>query len=272
MPTARELIGSKTTRARQHIEQIHTMCEAYVASNPYRVTATRDAGTRRLHYVVAQVPPLNADVPLAIGDALHNLRSALDHTAYQIVLKSTNGKGPPVKKGGPFQNIYFPIVESEDRLKEAFDKRMAGAPVDVWKILGDIKPYKGGNDPLWRLSRLNNIDKHRLLLTSGSLSGGFNVGPQIAKMLHLDLRRLEAGGDLHSMNLYVRPANNLFPLKVGDVLFKSEPNAELDPKLQLSIRIAFGEPDVLDGGEIVPNLKTMADAVEDCIERLADHL
>jgi hypothetical protein len=29
-----------------------------------------------------------------------------------------------------------------------------------------LKPYKGGNDPLWRIHELDNIDKHRTLLTT----------------------------------------------------------------------------------------------------------
>src|SRR5258705_31662 len=34
-------------------------------------------------------------------------------------------------------------------------------------IFDATKPYKGGDDRLWALHRLNNIDKHRLLLTAG---------------------------------------------------------------------------------------------------------
>jgi hypothetical protein len=38
-----------------------------------------------------------------------------------------------------------------------------------------IRPYKTGNDVLWMRHKLNNIDKHRLLLAVGSRYGGTDV-------------------------------------------------------------------------------------------------
>ena len=35
------------------------------------------------------------------------------------------------------------------------------------KAIDRLKPYGGGNDFLWRLHGLNNIDRHRLLFTVG---------------------------------------------------------------------------------------------------------
>ena len=35
----------------------------------------------------------------------------------------------------------------------------------VIKAIDALKPYKGGNDALWRIHELDNIDKHRALFT-----------------------------------------------------------------------------------------------------------
>jgi hypothetical protein len=39
-----------------------------------------------------------------------------------------------------------------------------------------LKPYKGGNDVLWQLHELNNVDKHRLILTVGSAVRSTDLG------------------------------------------------------------------------------------------------
>ncbi len=43
-----------------------------------------------------------------------------------------------------------------------------------------LKPYKGGNEPLWKIHELNNIDKHRFLFTVGNdllfTGNGFDGG------------------------------------------------------------------------------------------------
>ena len=31
-------------------------------------------------------------------------------------------------------------------------------------ILDEVKPYRGGNTSLWELNKLDNIDKHNLIL------------------------------------------------------------------------------------------------------------
>ena len=35
------------------------------------------------------------------------------------------------------------------------------------KLIDACNPYKGGGNPLWEIDELNNIGKHRLILTVG---------------------------------------------------------------------------------------------------------
>jgi hypothetical protein len=43
-----------------------------------------------------------------------------------------------------------------------------GIPAGAVKLIEATKPYKGGYDNLWILHELNNIDKHRLLITAAA--------------------------------------------------------------------------------------------------------
>lgn len=45
---------------------------------------------------------------------------------------------------------------------------MKGMRADAKKAIDDLKPYRGGNAALWQLHELNNIDKHKFLLTGGA--------------------------------------------------------------------------------------------------------
>ena len=54
---------------------------------------------------------------------------------------------------------------------------------DAVDAIDAIKPYKGGNDTLWRLHGLNNIDKHRLLITVGLAYRFQSVTPNVLAYL-----------------------------------------------------------------------------------------
>jgi hypothetical protein len=63
-------------------------------------------------------------------------------------------------------HIYFPFRGTKQELKDAFGRR----PLNLFDqrmadlIIDQIQPYPGGNDALWSLNRLDNLDKHRLLI------------------------------------------------------------------------------------------------------------
>src|SRR5690606_22121211 len=98
------------------------------------------------------------------GDALHNLRSALDVMWFAI-------RHP----GGPDwsdRKTQFPICEGANSFVKALEGIEKTFPKPAVDILNNVKPYKGGNDGLWLLSRLNNIDKHNTLIPVYSSIGG----------------------------------------------------------------------------------------------------
>jgi hypothetical protein len=95
---------------------------------------------------------------LAIGDALHNLRTALDHLWYQTILGYS---------GISEDWSLFPIRDVEEKIVTAMDnalkkKRISRRIADL--MLDTIKPYQGGNRFLWSLHVLNNGDKHKMLV------------------------------------------------------------------------------------------------------------
>jgi hypothetical protein len=95
---------------------------------------------------------------LMAGDFIANLRSCLDHLAWQL---SAIG-------GIPGNGICFPICERDNSdARKYIAKSTVGMPSDAVAIIKSLQPYHAGNDyrstHLWRLNKLWNIEKHRHL-------------------------------------------------------------------------------------------------------------
>ena len=169
MPTVQERllhVELKVNRAKEHVAELQREIERFFAANPYAVATKRDPKTRQLIYYVSGVKPTPQCLPLIVGDIIQNLMSALDHLAYQLICSDTADKPPRPRK------IYFPIFDSVTEYEAGKQSKILGAAQDTVNAIDAIKPYKGGNDLLWMLHALNNIEKHRLLLTVGSYAGG----------------------------------------------------------------------------------------------------
>jgi hypothetical protein len=253
-------IRIKIERAIKHMHELQAEVQSFLDMQPYKVGVKRDPDTRRLIYYVLSVeqpPPLIAAIT---GDILQNLRSALDHLAYHLADIGTAGKGP-------FRHIYFPISENATKYHADLPKKVKGIRPDAIKAIDALKPYGGGNDIFWRLHRLNNIDKHRLLVTVGSAYNSVNIGP----MMHRTMKQtwIDAGfdkaDDIPMLDLFLRPADRLFPLRAGDELFVDLPEAELDEQMQFRFEIAFGEPKDVAGEPLTEALQQMIDVVENTV-------
>jgi hypothetical protein len=93
----------KLARAAEHLESLNEEVASYLDSRPYEVVQeTQPEGNPLLVCKVNSLPPMRLSVLL--GDFLHNLRSALDHLAWQLVL--VNGSTPGKRTGFP---IYHPF-------------------------------------------------------------------------------------------------------------------------------------------------------------------
>jgi hypothetical protein len=252
------LILTKVERAKEHINELEAEVRSFLDSKPYVIGTKHNPETRQLIYYLISVRETPPNLAAITGDALQNLRSALDHLAYHLVLVGT-------AKPGPFFHVYFPIADSATKYKAAKARSTQGMRPDAVKAIDAIKPYPGGNDTIWRLHKLNNVDKHRLLITVGSAFRNMDLGGYLIRQMHRSLAAddplRQSSGDVTSLQAFFRPADRLFPLEAGDELFIDQSDAEVDEKLQFAFDVAFGEPQVVEGEPLLETLKQMADVV-----------
>jgi len=258
-------VNLKIKRAKEHITQLEQQLSAFFDTDPYKVGAKHDLETRKLIYYVMSAEPIPDAIPLVAGDAIQNLMSALDHLAYQILCSDTEDKPPNPSW------IYFPIADNAEKYEAKKRGQMQGARQETFDAIDALKPYKGGNDIIWALYRLNNIEKHRLLLTVGSHAAGINIGQVLAQHLQGSFSPATIA-TVESMNLFLKPADRGFPLQAGFELYMGDVDQPPNPKQQFRFEVALSEPGIVDGQPLLQTVNRFAVQVESIVATLTPRL
>jgi len=163
-------IDDRIGRAEEHLEVIQGRLLDYyradkcVVTGEYKPEADGLYGT--VEDGVVDTPPIDPRLNTITGEFLHDLRSSLDHLAWQLVLHA---------QGKPTRKTSFPIraVPSANEKGEWVGPDVAGGiSNDAEALIGAAQPYQRGSacseHPLWLLHQLWNIDKHRYVIAQGS--------------------------------------------------------------------------------------------------------
>lgn len=169
---ALEGIWGKLARANYHLVTLNGESSAYLSRQPYRISHEREAeGTEHVFraYITEPLPPVLS--PL-IGDCVQNMRNALDHLAWQLVIAS--GVAQPRRGTG------FPISKDAAAFHDARNQIREMSPA-IRAAIERVQPYQRGDidrDPLWVLNELARVDRHRTLhvVTSTHESTRFSWG------------------------------------------------------------------------------------------------
>jgi hypothetical protein len=177
---ASESFSRKLDRAKTHIDALEDSIKGWLQTDAYTIAEEREAETGDYVFRAKITQPLDEDWSLLIGDAVHNLRSALDHIAYRLAHDGYEAQNPggtiPI---GHQRRIMFPVVafSNDERLsvEDFYTKVIVGqlryVPSAAAACIEALQPYKRsaadpGADPLWVVNDLDVIDKHRKLHTT----------------------------------------------------------------------------------------------------------
>jgi hypothetical protein len=166
----------KLKRAGEHIEALKVEIDGWLGTDAYTIGSEIDpetGDTVRRAQVKRPPPP---QLSLLIGDAVQNLRSALDHTVYFLAERNLGTLTPEIEGA-----LMFPIVGCENSKGELADGsqifagavrkgQLKGVPDPARTFIENEQPYHWGTEDggyryhwLWVLHNLNRIDKHRRL-------------------------------------------------------------------------------------------------------------
>jgi hypothetical protein len=186
-------------------------------------TRSETTGEVALTVRETQPPPL-IDWGVAIGDVIHELRSALD----QMVCVLVKAKDPNHR----CRDSAYPIVNTEEAWNKSGLSRLAGT--DNWTRIAirsqqpfSDDPSKRGLNPLWLLRELSNIDKHRSIHV-----GSFFLYPP-----EVEFDPPECGEVT-----FVRPGGDF---SAGDVVlrYRTRPARPTNPRLEGSV-LRWDQPEV----------------------------
>jgi hypothetical protein len=225
-------IRAKIERADEHVRDLAANIRSFWATpNRYAFGPEDDpqTGDKVFHIHGNDLtPPLRFSI--IVGEVVHNLRSALDHLAWQLVL--ANGRTPG-------RHIQFPIFEEPHTVKEyktKVDRMIKGASDGAMRLVKSLNAYKGGDAPaLCIVSALNNVDKHRLLVTIGLARFDNSVSAPVY---------LEDGAEVYRLRANVQNTFNM------------------DTDLQAPLDIALREPGIIEGEPLAPCLHQLTEFVD----------
>ena len=166
----------KVKRAQLHMVEIERAVRDYSDSHPYEIVRTRPPKRQQYlwRYVVRITKQPDPMIAVVIGEFVHNLRSALDNVVVACA--------PPQRR----KSASFPIefddiwakdtagvyVIRDDERRVRYQTAIAGLPAEAKTFIEFSQPYQAGRQRglhgLGILSRLENADKHRQLITVGT--------------------------------------------------------------------------------------------------------
>lgn len=250
----------KLDRARKHTDDLEAEVSAFWDTEPFEIELVGASPTESGPYRVKRIEALPDSISLIAGDAVHNIRSALDHFTYSVAAH-------------PDRTTAFPVWSTSKatpptaaQWRKEVQRRAHGTPPDLIEALVKLEVWETGRDSLlWAIHELDRVDKHRLLLSIAVAHTGI--------YLHGDDYVLATvkrfGGYAQDQPLVIEPIK-WAPLKQGTVLLDVQDGLGLNAtETHFTFDVTLGEPEVLTRRPAVLQLRILADLAESVIDHLA---
>ena len=144
----------KVERAKHHITDLEVQFGAFVEKNPYSVAVGHNPETGKATIRLVFKEKIPARFALIIGDAIHNLRTALDHIAWELI-----------GHDGGTQDRYLKFPTGDNRVSfEASCQGIKTPSRAVRDLFQSQEVFPSGKgDILYTLHLLDIADKHTVL-------------------------------------------------------------------------------------------------------------
>jgi hypothetical protein len=157
----------KIDRAKKHLDEFHVAWKAHTEiSTHVTLDSVEEQPEGRRCTLSITSGNLSPDLGLPVGDAVHCLRSALDHLMCQLAIAAGD---PTACDSTQFPIFAEDIPKYRQRMKGWIKHTSLAAQTEIEALQPyQRRPMDPFSDPLWILSGLDNIDKHRLLLVTSA--------------------------------------------------------------------------------------------------------
>lgn len=230
----------KLERAQTHLGELDYAVFRYLRQRRYSITLIQDFETERAGFELTLKEPPPPQIGVILGDAIHNLRAALDH----VIAANALAAGKTAK------GTAFPIgKDCTDFEQRALDSARKAGPEAV-AVCSELKPYRGGNDSLVDLHELDIVDKHRLLI--GIVAAGHFGGRYLKR---LGEPQISIGRRVH----FLGPEPQFVPAPAGY-------EGQIPSEIGLAVEIVFPPEGPMGGVPCVAALVELAEIVKGVVE------
>ena len=238
----------KVQRAKHHIVDLKIASNAFVESHPHTLSIGSDPNTGEMTVEVRFREQIPSRLSLILGDAIHNLRTALDHATWELI--GIDGGTQDRWLAFPFGNNQRDYETTCNGIKTPRD--------DTKKFFIGLAAYLGGGrQEIYGLHLLDNADKHTVLTPTLGVTSIHQmkvVNPDGAVMATLTDNKFGMGPDGRAriMNL-------------GRGL-----SVEFDQDADPTIEIFFGDVDMFEFQPVDQTVLRLADAVTDILGQFSE--
>ena len=229
----------KVERAVQHINDLQRLTQDFADTHPHIVNIDIDPDTGCDCLSIVPAEQLPDTLLLVLGDAIHNLRAAIDHAWFQCVTSDSKYR-------------KFPARETRQGVKDAINGLKENAPEEIGRFVLDVvQPYRGGKgEHLYALHNLDIEDKHSLL---------------IAHRQYSLVRGLVAKDDRGEE--FAIPDWLIAPPHAASQPFEGHDRFHITHNGNAQMYVIFGEGMPLQGRSILPTLVNLAKLITYLIRR-----
>lgn len=245
----------KIDRAKHHINDLNGKINAYLAQRPYTLVVIDDPEAEKRTVRIKTNIAIPDELSMILGDAIHNLRSALDLVVFGMV----GNKAPRPEA------VQFPFASRVEALEATIKNRQVEfAGEKVVNAIKALKPYPGGDALLYGIHALDIADKHKLIVAVGrvtqmpaDLMNQFGLG---ATFVGDGVFHFAAGlTDLISIGLEFESPEHRRAFRL----------TETEAKIQPTFQICFPEGELFANQSVIVKLHEMVARVTEVADSLA---
>ena len=224
----------KIEHARKYIENFNIAIERWFKDHLHPTRIDPDPSDPTHLFIKSGIDPIPINpFSLMLGDGIQNLRSSLDHLAFELARIYTNPLSEEFAR-----KVQFPVIGDETSrgvqgsgpamFRDNAVQMLQAIHPKAKAVIEGLQPYQRGRDyrshPLWILNELSNIDKHRMLHITAWNFAGLVFPSEVLIPQH---KRLE-GGKLEVFGLGAVE---------GETVFARVPRGLIVPEKHMQIKI-----------------------------------
>ncbi|MFY9747219.1 MAG: hypothetical protein WA891_16255 [Acidobacteriaceae bacterium] len=232
----------KIHRAKEHVQDLQTRMAKITADDSYVITVQPDpnGGDDLIKLSAVQVIP--GEILCVIGDAVHNLRTALDFAMNHMV-------------GTPTRFTKFTVCDTRNELIASVNGGLNNyASKDVIDfIVNFVQPYQGGRgEAIWAIHELDIKDKHGTLIAHRELK--FVTG----------IKGIDERSEEFEVPTWLIVDGLVATEKLG-----GHQNVKITNKGRPSLQVIFGKGMPMEGHAVLPTLAQFVHFVGQLIEDIS---